>query len=99
MARPHWDDVLVQVSTFVGVFVALYQKATQKHQNIEQLIQSGWLVGACVASFGIVGTLELRGKGVPPEAHRAGKRKNLFRRVITAVSFGYGLPNMISALG
>ena len=94
MTRPHWDDALVQADTFAGVALSVYQRAADKHQSLAVLFKSGWLIGACVTAFGVVAFRELQGRSTSPEAHRAGKRKNLVWRVIFAVAVGYGLPGM-----
>lgn len=96
---PHWDDVAVQVVTFLGAFLALYQKAAEKHQSFGAMFKNGVLIGACLSAFVAVGLMELRGTGVSPEAHRSGKRKSLWRRCAASFAMGYLATGVGSAMG
>ncbi len=96
---PHWDDIVVQVVTFLGAFVCLYQRSADKHQTLGEMLKSGVLIGACVSAFVAVGVLEMRGAGVSAESHRSGKRRNLWRRCIMAFALGYSAPGLGSAMG
>lgn len=92
-----WDDLLVQIATFAGVMVCLIQHAIRRHQDFSGVFQNGWIVTASITAFGIVAMSELRGNGVSPENHRNGKRKNVVRRVVSALFAGYFLPGFATS--
>ncbi len=84
----HWDSFLVYFMTLAGVLVAEYLPLLKSGVGFSLDIRTGNLVVASVISLMFVLQDEVSGSGHSPADTRAGKKKNLRRRLAHAIAQG-----------
>lgn len=84
----HWDSMLVYLLTLAGVLVAEYLPLLKSGVGFTLNIRTGNLVVASVIALMFVLQDEVSTSGHSPADTRAGKKKNLRRRLAHAIAQG-----------
>jgi hypothetical protein len=83
-----WDDLLVYLITLAGVLVAQYLPAFKSGQEISLATSWGRLIVASIIALSFVLKDEEVPQGIEKTVARAGKRRNLRRRLSSGLAQG-----------